>query len=130
MPELSKSLRTVYMYLASLISLVVFIIGAVTLLNTALQSWVFPSTGYYYYEDPVMTCDNQLQMSKTEPKIVAFNFENRDACIAYYEARNEEQTENQRNMDIAFGIAMTVVSLPIWLLHMWFIRRDKKGGEA
>ncbi|MFA4891705.1 MAG: hypothetical protein WC604_05170 [Candidatus Gracilibacteria bacterium] len=130
MPELSKSLRTVYMYLAAIVSLVVFIIGTVTLLNTALQSWVFPSTGYYYFEDPVMTCNSQVQLSKEEPKTYSFGFETQDECVAYYEKRNEEQIVNQRNMDIAFGIAMTVVSLPIWLLHMWFIRRDKKAGEA
>jgi len=128
MSDLSKTLRTVYMYLVALISVVVFVIGAVNLINTALKAWVFPTSGDYYMEDPVMTCNSQMAMDKESSLINygSFNFETKEECIAYYEERNEVQAVNQRNNDIAFGISMTVVSLPIWLLHIWFIRKDMR----
>lgn len=126
MSELSKNLRTVYMYLVALISVVVFVIGAVNLINTALKTWVFPTTGYYYMEDPIMNCNNEMAIAKENPENYVFNFETKEECVAYYEEYNQKQAVNERNMDIAFGIAMTVVSLPIWLLHMWFIKKDKR----
>ena len=103
---LAKNLRAIYMYLVSLVCVVVFIIGAVNLLNTALKTWVFPTNEYemsYYseYDDLEMTPEEQ-------------------------EIQRKEVNVSRRNQDLAFGVSMTVVSLPIWLLHMWFLKRDKK----
>ena len=53
-------------------------------------------------------------------------WETMEECIDYYDERNVKNRANQRNRDFAFGVSMTVVSLPIWLLHMWFIKQDKK----
>lgn len=125
MKDLASTLRTVYMYLVALISVIVFIIGAVNLLNTALNTWVFPA-GDYYWSDPVIECNSQLEISEAEGSISKFRWETMDECVEYYEERDAKQDRNDRNRDLAFGISMTVVSLPIWVLHMWFIKQDKK----
>ena len=126
--DLAKTLRTVYMYLVSLISVVVFIIGAVNLIDTALETWVFPASGGDRYGDPMMQCDGQLGIEEGVPvkpqgTVV---WDSAEECVEYYEDRNEQERVNDRNSDLRFGISMTVVSLPIWLLHMWFIKQDKK----
>lgn len=114
------------MYLVALISVIVFIIGAVNLLNTALETWVFPVDGGGYYEDPAWQCNSQMEIAREPGSKVEIVWDSSEECIAYYEAQNVKNSVNDRNRDFAFGISMTVVSLPIWLLHMWFIRRDKK----
>ena len=126
MSDLSKTLRTIYMYLVALISVVVFVIGAVNLINTTLETWVFPTDGWDHHEDPVIACNDQAVSAEKYLESVTFSWESTEDCVAYYEEQNAKERINDRNRDFAFGISMTVVSLPIWLLHMWFIKRDKK----
>ncbi|MBT3704987.1 hypothetical protein HOG17_04385 [Candidatus Peregrinibacteria bacterium] len=117
MSDLSKTLRTIYMYLVALVSVIVFIIGAVNLINTSLETWVFPTDGGSYYEDFSWQCDEEETVSR---------WETTEECLEYYEAQNAKRAVSNRNRDFAFGVSMTVVSLPIWLLHMWFIAKDRK----
>jgi len=117
------------MYLVALISVIVFIIGSVNLINTSLETWVFPTDGGSYYEDPLWQCNNELNPVEIDDRKVESKWATTEECIEYYEGMNEKRTLNNRNRDFAFGISMTLVSLPIWLLHMWFIRRDKKRKQ-
>lgn len=114
-----KSLRTIYLYLVSLICVVVFIVGSVTLINTALKTWVFP-VGNWGYSDPAMNCNSENM------KNIGLTFKTTEECIAYYEELDAKNYKNQLYSDISFGISMTVISLIIWLLHMSFIRKEKK----
>jgi len=114
------------MYLAALISLVVFIIGSVTLINTALKAWVFPVSESYYYDDPAMNCRNELTLAKGGQEGYVSKFESEEQCVTYYEEFNRKQNSHQRNRDLSFGLSMTIVALPIWILHMSFIRKDRK----
>jgi len=98
---------------------IVFIIGSVTLINTALQTWVFETNGYDYYGDITYNC------TKESMKLNGL-FTDKDACLKYYEEQQAKQAENQRNRDISFGIAMAVVSLPIWFLHMYLAKAARK----
>jgi hypothetical protein len=130
MKDLATTLRTIYMYLVALISVVVFIIGAVNLIDTTLKTWVFP-TDNWEWEDPVWQCNNSALLVEeviADGKVVSSGsqWETMEECIDYYDERNVKNRANQRNRDFAFGVSMTVVSLPIWLLHMWFIKQDKK----
>ena len=121
MSDLSKTFRVIYMYLVALISVIVFIIGAVNLIDTGLRSWVFPVDGYYY-EDPLGNCS--VGLMKEEGR-----FETTEECEEHYEAQKARNVQNQLNRDLAFGISMTVVSLPIWLLHLGMIRKDRKRNQ-
>lgn len=117
--NLVKVLRTVYLYLVSLICVVVFIIGSVTLINTALKTWVFP-VGNWGYSDPAMNCNSENM------KNIGLTFKTTEECVTYYEELDAKNYKNQLYNDISFGISMTVISLIIWLLHMSFIRKEKK----
>lgn len=121
MKDLASTLRTIYMYLVALISVIVFIIGAVNLINTSLETWVFPTDGGWSYEDPLWQCEN-----KPVAEEGSMVWDSTEECVEYYEGLNEKRSVNNRNRDFAFGISMTIVSLPIWLLHMWFIKKDRK----
>jgi len=101
---------------------IVFIIGSVTLINTALQTWVFESSGSYYYGDITYNC------TKESMKLNGL-FTDKDTCLKYYEEQQAKEAKNQRNRDISFGIAMAVVSLPIWVLHMYLAKAAKKDED-
>jgi glucan phosphoethanolaminetransferase (alkaline phosphatase superfamily) len=46
------SLKKAYLYLVSVISLVIWVIGAIMLLNMALKTWVFPKADQDFYSYP------------------------------------------------------------------------------
>jgi hypothetical protein len=119
---LVKVLRTVYLYLVSLICVVVFIIGSVTLINTALKTWVFPVENWGY-SDPAMSCNSENMKS------AGLTFKTTEECVAYYDELDAKNYRNQLYNDISFGISMTTISLIIWLLHMSFIKKDKKEND-
>ena len=119
----AKTLKTVYLYLVSLICVIVFVIGAVILINTALRTWVFPvNSDFYYGPMPVDACTAQNLKDNTL-------FGTKEECVKYYEDQQTKNAVNQRNIDLAEGVAMTVVSFPIWLFHMYLAKREKKQGE-
>lgn len=111
-------LKSLYFYLVSFACVIVFIIGSVTLINTALQTWVF-HTGGYYMGDVSYNCTKEAMKGNGL-------FTDKAECLKYYEDQNQKNADNQKKMDISFGVAMTLVSFPIWLLHMWMAKREKK----
>lgn len=113
-------LKSLYFYLVSFACVIVFIIGTVTLINTALQTWVFHTNGYNY--------DVSYNCTKESMKLNGF-FTDKAECMKYYEEQNAKSAANQRNMDISFGIAMALVSLPIWVLHMYLAKVAKKDED-
>jgi len=115
-------LKSLYFYLVSFACVIVFIIGSVTLINTALQTWVFESSGYYYGGDVSYSC------TKESMKMNGL-FADKDECLKYYQDIQDKDARNQRNRDISFGIAMAVVSLPIWVLHMYLAKAAKKDED-
>lgn len=50
------SLKKAYLYLVSVISLVIWVIGAIMLLNMALKATVFQGADKYSYYPPVADC--------------------------------------------------------------------------
>lgn len=118
----AKKLRPIYMYLVALISVVVFVIGTVTLLNVALKTWVFPVTSWYG-SDPAWNCSAE-NMKNTG------TFDTTEDCIVYYEELDKKNLTDETYRDLSFGISMATISLIIWLLHMWFIAKDRKENEG
>lgn len=114
--DLGATFKVIYMYLVALISVIVFIIGSVNLIDTALKTWVFPTTGYY--QDYSYNCNKEGLKNS--------GFKNNEECLAHFAKVEQKDAVNQRNKDLSFGVSMTAVSLPIWLLHMAMIRKDKK----
>jgi len=117
----AKKLRPIYMYLVALVSVVVFVIGSVTLLNTALKTWVFPVTSYY---------GNSIYNCSPESIKGMGGFETTEECIAYFDEQDRVNFKNELYRDLSFGISMTTISLIIWFLHMWFIAKDRKENES
>lgn len=103
------SLKKAYLYLVSVISLVIAVIGAIMLINLALKTWVFPKADMNYYsvvcpvapDGKSANCDETVQKKQAE--------ENRAA---------------QKQSDAAQAIAMIVIATPVWWGHWRLAKRE------
>ncbi len=111
-------IRKIYLYLFSLIGLVLVVISCVMLVNLALKTYVFPDADKYYsypMAAPVQpTGKNVSTTISAEPT---------DAQIQAYQ---NQQTKSQRESTAAQALAMIIVGAPLYLYHWRVIRKDKE----
>lgn len=110
------SLKKAYLYLASLISLVIAVIGAIMLLNLALKTWVFPKADRGYYST---VCYSQKPLPANGQPM---------ECTAEEEARqkkmDEENRSAQKQRDAAQALAFIIVATPVWFYHWKMARKE------
>ncbi len=111
------SLKKAYLYLVSVIALVIAVVGAIILLNMALKTWVFPKADRdYYYGGPCYS---------TKP--VAVN-EAPAECTPEEEAKQKQIADDnrsaQKQRDAAQALAMLLVATPVWYFHWRMARRE------
>jgi hypothetical protein len=121
-------IRTIYLSLAALIGLTVFVIGAVTGINLFLTKVVFPvdeTVNYYYSPYQKDGCEQEtVYLPEGRTQII----EKTEAEIAECRTKMKESqqitAQNNFNRDIAMAIAMVLVGLPVWILHFLFMQAD------
>lgn len=132
--------RHIYLYAVSLVSLVVFIIGSVTLVNTVMRRYVFGlETSYYrspaqectYIKDPdyyggrvptpVMEEGNAATELSEEEKQQQY-----DECVSRIEMEISQQSKHDLADSISWSFAMMLVSIPLYLFHSRLLHREKK----
>lgn len=113
------SLKKAYLYLVSVIALVIWVIGAIMLLNMALKTWVFPKAEYSYYYNP---CDDRTVAVKPVDGM------SQTPCTAeeraLYDKRESESRSAQKQRDAAQALAFIIVGVPVWWGHWRMARRE------
>lgn len=109
-------IRKFYLYLFSLIGLVLVVIGSVQLVNLALKAFIFTSADKYY-EYP-MAKPVAPDASGAKPEIIQPN-------QADIDAYQKNQLASQRQRDAANALAMIIIGLPLYLYHWSVIKKDK-----
>lgn len=132
----SKLIRTIYLYVAALVSLIFVAVGSGRILNTVLKAYVFPKAEKGGYsrcnqQPPVYALDknNFTQIATPEQK------ETLDNMIKEYEEwkknySEEECYSQERQSNIVDSITMLIIALPICLFHWMLIKRDKNEKES
>ena len=114
----NMSLKKAYLYLVSVISLVIAVIGAIMLINLALKAWVFTKADQNYYAYP--QCPPGAPATATGTKDIN--------CDPQYQAQMQKQAEDnrtsQRQNTAATAIAMIVVATPVWYYHWRLARKE------
>ena len=97
--------RPLYLYAISLIALVVFIVGAVGLVNITIRRVIFnlPTS---FYEDPYEEC-SYMDISEYEM----------DECINRVTKRNEVKARYELAREVSWGLSAILVSFPIFYYH-------------
>lgn len=112
-------LRKVYLYITSLIGLILIIIGAVQLINLGLKTWVFTKADDQFFfclerreTRPLKEGEEAKQLS-TEEKDVR-----RKEC--------EEERTARRQSDAARSIAFILVGTPVYFYHWNKVKEERE----
>jgi len=124
-----KIVRNAYLYIASLISLLFVAIGAYTLLNTAIKTYILPKAekgGFSRCNEqpPIYGLDSAKGVATDVQK------EQLDMLLKDYERWKENNTgeecyKAERQKNVADAITMIVIAFPIFLFHWRLVKREK-----
>lgn len=132
----TKLIRTIYLYVASLISLLFVAIGTGTIANTTLKM-VFPKAEKAGYsrcdqQPPVydLDCVNDKE-SITKDATEEEKKELKNLLADYDKWKTENSGEEcyirERQRKFVDGFTMLLVALPIFLFHWMIVRREKNN---
>ncbi|MFZ2226620.1 MAG: hypothetical protein WA064_04130 [Candidatus Moraniibacteriota bacterium] len=135
MTKTTKIIRTVYLYIAALVSLIFVAVGSGTLINTALKTYVFPKAekggyGRCNQQPPVYGLDNLkgANLTTEEQKQQVANM------LTDYETwkkdnSGEECLSAERQNNVVNALTMIIIALPIYLFHWRIIKKEKEEKE-
>lgn len=110
------SLKKTYLYLVSIISLVIMVVGAIMLINLGLKTWVFTKADQDFYAQPCYSA-KPAAVGQTAP-----------ACTPEEEARSKQMQMDtraaQKQRDAAQAVAMLIVAAPVWFFHWRLAKRE------
>jgi len=130
-------IRTIYLYLFSLVGLVLIITGAIGFLNMGLKAWIFTEAEQEewvwrmeppaYYED---SYDDVVALKDRED-LSEEQLESIEAWLADYESWQETHDEYdpviaERHRTAALSLAQLLVGFPLFLFHWLTIRRENR----
>ncbi|MFZ5982627.1 MAG: hypothetical protein ACOYS2_03615 [Patescibacteria group bacterium] len=132
MTKTAKLIRTIYLYVAVLISLIFVAVGTGRLLNAGLKYYFFPKAEKAGYN----RCNQQPPISScVELKNSGATSEEQKAQIDqltkdYENWKNENSGEEclsvERQGNVVDSMTMLIIALPICLFHWRIIRKDKE----
>lgn len=132
-------IRTIYLYLFSLVGLFILFFGCLGFVNMALKAWVFTQA-----DEQQRIWDKQPPMMPIASKldVMAGNSQNTADLTAEEKALLKQWIEDysawkersdaldpvvaQRHRDAAQNLAFIIVGLPLYLYHWGIIRQDNK----
>lgn len=119
-------IRFIYLYLITAITFVVFIIGAVNIVDTVLKAYVF-DVDEYDWERPVVICEQFIPGPEGERASNPYYEE----CLAKQKIVEEKDKEagklsKESARRLSIGIAQVLVAFPLWMFHWRIIERDRK----
>jgi hypothetical protein len=116
------SLKKAYLYLVSVISLIIAVVGAIMLLNMALKTWVFTKADTLdYYYGP---CMSRTVPVKVDGAVAVESVECTSDEKAAYEKEAKERRSSQKQRDAAQALAMLLVATPVWYFHWKMARKE------
>ncbi len=110
------SLKKAYLYLVSVISLIIVVVGAIMLLNLALKTWVFTKADRDYYMSVCYSSKPALpngEMPKCSPEEEALQ-----------KKQNEDNRTAQKQRDASQALAMLLVAGPVWWGHWRLAKKE------
>lgn len=113
---MNVNIRRVYLYLTSLIGLVLVLIGGVQIINLGLKTWVLTKADDQYYGGPCYSRTTAPLKDGEQPAELSD-----EECEAQ---RNEERTARRQNQ-AANSIAFIIVGVPVWLYHWNKVKNER-----
>jgi hypothetical protein len=135
MTSKTRLIRTIYLYLAALVSLIFVAVGTGNLLNTGLKYFFFPKAEKAGFsrcnqQPPVYALDKgALQTVATPDQKIQLDNLLRDYDQWKAQNAGEECYSQERQNNTVNSLTMMIVALPIFLLHWRIIKKEKTEKE-
>lgn len=110
------NIKLLYLYLFSLVGLIITTIGAVRIVELIIKVYIFKGADRYDYYSPPVVPDGKVSVSTEEAKLE----EARQTEI------QEKETTRQRQREASGAVAMLVVGFPLYKYHWAIIQNDNK----
>lgn len=110
---MSEKIRKIYLYLFSLVGLVLMVMGGVRLVNLGLKAFIFTEAEMYYRypaPKPIVEGDEQRQVP-TEEEI---------------EEYRKKERASSRQRDAAESLAFIIVGTPLYLYHWKTLKKERE----
>ncbi len=115
------NIKKIYLYLVSVIALVIMVIGGIILLNMALKTWVFTKADDNFYLDTYRCASPSTTEVATEKPVTP-------TCTPEQEEKQRKEQEEQKTAnkqrDAAQALAMILVASPVWYFHWRLARKE------
>jgi len=130
-----KIVKTVYLYVVSMVSLLFVAIGSYTLFNTALKTYVLPKAEKGGYN----RCNEQPPVTGFDFKSSSLTTEDQKAQIEQmlkdYETWKKNNTGEEcytaeRQNSIVDALATLFISIPLFTFHWKLARKKKESSEV
>lgn len=124
-------IRNVYLYLVSLITLIMMVVSCAQLINLALITWVFPKadSSYLYYGPKPAPTSMRAPDEKRTPEQIATDDARAQKQWEEDKQHSEEQRIAQKYRDLVQNISFLLVATPLFLYHWSVIRKDRKLAQ-
>lgn len=133
----SPFIRTIYLYLFSIVGLILIIIGGVRLVDLGLKMFVFKQADIPYYEMPptpisklIRETDQGIETQKTttyqltdEEKQMLADWEQNYKTWKERESKIDRR-RSDREREASNAIAMMIIGLPVFLYHWGLIQKE------
>ena len=123
--ERKEFIRTIYLYLFSLVGLVLVVIGLVNLVDLGLKTYLFtnadqmiPYPQYPAAAKPASSSTSDQNQQPTPEELAQYEEKQAEAQRA--------QQESQKAQTASNAIAMILVGAPLFLYHWKTIQKDKR----
>ena len=138
----TKLVRSIYLYLAALISLIFVAVGAGRIISTTLKAYVFPEAekggyGMCTSQPPLYELDSIKSVEKARDAELTTQDQKDQLNLFLQDYKGWKENnygdiclarERQRNYVDSF--TMLLVALPLCLLHWRIIKKDKEEKET
>lgn len=131
----TKLVRTIYLYIAALVSLIFIAVGTGNLLNTALKTYIFPKAEKGGYsrcnvQPPIYGLEKGGYATiATEDRKVQLENMLRDYEQWKADNAGDECYVQERQNNIVNALTMMLIALPIFAIHWRIIKKEKKENE-
>lgn len=135
MTSKTKIIRTVYLYVAAIVSLIFLAVGTGILVNTGIKTFILTKAEKGGYgpcnSEPPVYGLSSIEEAKKSNITTAEQKQELDNLLKDYENWKENNTgeacyQAQRQKNVADSLTMILIALPICLFHWRVIKKEKE----
>ena len=129
--ETKNIIRTIYLYVATLIGLIMIVIGAYGFIDMGLKAYIFTEAEAYEkanYAQPIPYELSRIEKATKSDQFSAEEIKIMKEWLAKYEEKQEvDYVKSRRHREAAGNLGLLLVGLPLYLYHWGIVRRKKKA---